>query len=64
MLFEPAHEIMVLITQVISEGSDEPGHPRSLAIAFAVHKIAHLSTKLDITLAPTNLRFKQLLNYL
>ena len=35
-LFEPAHEIMVLITWAISEGSGEPAHPRSLARAFTV----------------------------
>ena len=35
-IFEPAHEIMALITQAISEGSGEPAHPRSLATAFAV----------------------------
>ena len=34
--FEPAHGIMVLITQATSEGSGEPAHPRSLARAFAV----------------------------
>ena len=34
--FEPAHEIMVLITQATSEGSGEPAHPHSLATAFAV----------------------------
>ena len=33
---EPVHEIMVLITQATSKGSSEPGHPRSLARAFAV----------------------------
>ena len=33
---EPAHEIMVLVTQATSEGSGEPVHPRSLARAFAV----------------------------
>ena len=35
-IYEPAHEIMVLITQATSEGSGEPAHPRSLARAFAV----------------------------
>ena len=35
-LNEPAHEIMVLITQATSEGSGEPAHARSLARAFAV----------------------------
>ena len=34
--FEPAHEIMVLITEATSEGSGEPAHPRRLARAFAV----------------------------
>ena len=34
---EPAHEIMVPITQATSEGLAEPVHPRSLARAFAVH---------------------------
>ena len=34
---EPAHEIMVLITQATSEGSGEPAHPRSCARAFTVH---------------------------
>ena len=40
-LYEPAHEIMVLITLAVSEGSGEPAHPRSLARAFAVrsHKV-------------------------
>ena len=33
---EPAHEIMVLITQATSESSDKPAHPCSLARAFAV----------------------------
>ena len=33
--YEPAHEIMVLITQATSEGSGEPAHQRSLARAFA-----------------------------
>ena len=33
---EPAHEIMVLITKVTSEGSGEPTHLRSLARAFAI----------------------------
>ena len=39
--FEPAHEIMVLITYATSEDSGEPAHPRSLARAFAVrtHKV-------------------------
>ena len=36
ILNEPAHEIMVLITEVTSKGSDEPAHPQSLARAFAV----------------------------
>ena len=35
-LIEPAHEIMVLITQATSEGSGEPAHLRSLSRAFAV----------------------------
>ena len=35
LLFEPAHEIMVLITYAYSEGSGERTHPRSLARAFA-----------------------------
>ena len=34
--FEPAHEIVVLITYATSEGSGEPAYPRSLARAFAV----------------------------
>ena len=34
-LFEPAHEIMVLIAQGTREGSGEPAHPHSLARAFA-----------------------------
>ena len=34
--YEPAHEIMVLITRVTSEGSGEPAHLRGLARAFAV----------------------------
>ena len=34
--FELAHEIMVLITQAISEGSGELALPRSLARAFPV----------------------------
>ena len=40
-LIEPAHEIMVLITQATSEGSGEPAHPRSLTRTFAVrtHKL-------------------------
>ena len=39
--YEPAHEIMVLITQATSEGSGEPAHPRCLARAFAIrtHKV-------------------------
>ena len=38
---EPAHAIMVLITQVTSEGSGESAHSRSLARAFAIrtHKV-------------------------
>ena len=36
LIFEPAHEIMVLITQATSEGPGEPAHPRSLARVFAV----------------------------
>ena len=36
ILFEPAHEIMVLITSATSEGSDKPAYLRSLARAFAV----------------------------
>ena len=41
MQVEPAHEIMVLITQATCDGSGEPAHPRSLARAFAVrtHKV-------------------------
>ena len=40
-IFEPAHEIIVLISQAISEGSDESALVRSLARAFAVntHKV-------------------------
>ena len=34
--FEPAHEIMVLITQATSEGSGEPAHLCSRPRAFAV----------------------------
>ena len=34
---EPAHEIIVLITQATSEGSGKPAHPRNLVRAFAVH---------------------------
>ena len=34
--YEPAHEIMVLITQATSEGSGEPAHLRSLARVIAV----------------------------
>ena len=39
--FEPAHEIMVLLTEVTSEGLGKPAHLRSLAKAFAVrtHKV-------------------------
>ena len=33
---EPAHEILVLVTQTNSEGSGEPAHPHSLARVFAV----------------------------
>ena len=33
---EPAHEIIVLITQATSEGSGKPAGPRSLTRAFAV----------------------------
>ena len=33
---EPAHEIIVLITQATSEGLGEHAHPRSLTRAFAV----------------------------
>ena len=33
---EPAHEVMVLITEATSQGSGEPARPRSLARAFAV----------------------------
>ena len=33
-LFEPAHEILVLITKATSECSGEPAHPRSLTRAF------------------------------
>ena len=36
MIFEPAREIMVLITLATSEGSGEPAHPHGLARAFAV----------------------------
>ena len=36
-LYEPAHEIMILITLATSEGSGgEPAHPRSLTRAIAV----------------------------
>ena len=35
-IFEPAHETMVLITQVPSKCSGEPAHPPSLTRAFAV----------------------------
>ena len=34
--YEPAHEIMVLVTQATSEGSGMPAHLRSLTRAFAV----------------------------
>ena len=34
--FEPAHEIMELITYATSEGSGEPAYPRSDARAFTV----------------------------
>ena len=34
--YEPAQEIMVLITKATSEGSGEPAHPHNLARAFAV----------------------------
>ena len=36
LIIEPAHEIMVLITQGTSAGSGEPVHPRCLTRAFAV----------------------------
>ena len=36
-IYEPAHEIMVPITQATSEGSGEPAHPCSLARTFTVH---------------------------
>ena len=36
-MYEPAHEITVLITQAISEVSGEPVPPHTLARAFAVH---------------------------
>ena len=35
-IYEPAHEIMILITYATSEGSGEPAHPRSLVRTFAV----------------------------
>ena len=35
-MYEPAHEIMVLITQATSEGSGEPAHLCSLARDFTV----------------------------
>ena len=35
-MYEPAHEIMELITMATSEGSGEPAHPRILTRAFAV----------------------------
>ena len=35
-VYEPAHEIIVLITKATSEGSGKPVHPHSLARAFAV----------------------------
>ena len=38
MYNEPAHEIMVLITQATSDSSGEPAHLRSLARAFLVRK--------------------------
>ena len=40
-LYEPAHEIMVLIAQTNSEGSGETAHPHSLVRAFAIrtHKV-------------------------
>ena len=36
----PAHEILVFIALLISEGSDMPAHPNNLARAFAtiIHK--------------------------
>ena len=37
LIYEPAREIMVLITKATSEGSGEPAHSRSLARAFAVY---------------------------
>ena len=36
MLIEPAHEIMVLITQATSKGSGVPVHSSSFTRAFAV----------------------------
>ena len=36
LLFEPAHEILVLITEAISKGSGESAHLHSLTRAFAV----------------------------
>ena len=36
LIYQPAHEIFVLITKVTSEGSGEHVHPRSLARAFAI----------------------------
>ena len=38
---KPAHELMVLITFMTSEGSGEPAHSGSLARAFAIctHKV-------------------------
>ena len=35
-LFEPAHKIMVLITQAYWDGSGEPAHLHSLTRAFSV----------------------------
>ena len=37
VLIEPAHEILVLIACVLSEGSAETAHLRSLGRAFAAH---------------------------
>ena len=56
-LNEPAHEIMVLITQATSEDSGEPADPRSLTRAFAVRthavwKLTKGSTK-NRTSSPT-----------
>ena len=42
--YRPAHEMMILIAYTISEGSDEPAHPRSLVTSAQSRHIRAVSS--------------------